>query len=155
MVEEENKRAFIKNIILRVLKAASWGFVTYILVYYPLVLMYPSGAMPFEYSQLFNVFVAMVVFFAVITKLFSGTILEYAFSVAKALFMIIYFFYAFNGGAIGLTVPVSETTVNLVLDLRAFLAVLILVNLLALSKSVLQATEFLARKVEASELSVR
>jgi hypothetical protein len=155
MAEEGNTRALIKRIALRVFKAALWGFVTYLLVYYPVRLLYPLEALPFEYSQLFNVFVTMVVFFAVATKLFSGTILEYAFSMAKALFIIIYFLYAFNGGVISLTVPVSETTVNLVLDLRAFLAMLIFVNLLALAKSVLQATDFLARKAEAGQLSVR
>jgi len=155
MVKEGNTRAFIKKIILRVFKAASWGFITYLLVCYPLTLIYPFGLLPSGYNQLFNVFVTMVVFFAVVTKFFSETILEYALSIAKALFIIIYFFYVFNGGVVSLTVPVSETTVNLVLDLRAFLAMLIFVNLLALAKSVLQAMSFLARKVEASQLSLR
>jgi len=155
MVEEGNTRTFIKKIVLRVFKAASWGFITYLLVYYPLMLIYSFEALPFGYNQLFNVFLTMIVFFAVVTKLFSGTILEYAFSIAKTLIIITYFFYVFNGGVISLTVPVSGTTVNLVLDLRAFLAMLIFVNLLALAKSVLQAMNFLARKAEASQLSVR
>lgn len=155
MVEEGNTRAFIKKIVLRVFKAASWGFITYLLVYYPLMLIYPFELLPSGYNQLFNVFVTVVVFFAVVTKLFSGTILEYALSITKTLIIITYFFYVFNGGVISLTVPVSETTVNLVLDLRAFLAMLIFVNLLVLAKSVLQATSFLARKAEASQLSVR
>jgi len=155
MVEEGNTRAIIKKIVPRVFKAALWGFITYLLVYYPLTLIYPFELLPFAYNQLFNVFVTIVVFFAVVTKLFSGTILEYAFSIAKTLIIITYFFYVLNGGIISLTVPVSETTVNLVLDLRTFLSMLIFVNLLALAKSILQATDFLARKVEASQLSVR
>jgi len=155
MVEEGNTRAFIKKIVLRVFKATLWGFITYLLVYYPLMLVYPFELLPSGYNQLFNVFVTIVVFFAVATKLFSGTILEYAFSIARTLIIITYFFYVFNGGVVSLTVPVSETTVNLVLDLRAFLAMLIFVNLLALAKSVLQAMSFLARKVESSQLSLR
>jgi len=155
MVEEGNTRAFIKKIVLRVFKAALWGFITYLLVYYPLMLVYPFKLLPSGYNQVFNVFVTIVVFFAVVTKLFSGTILEYAFSIAKTLIIVTYFFYIFNGGVISLTIPVSETTVNLVLNLKAFLAMLIFVNLLGLAKSILQAMNFLARKAETSQLSVR
>ena len=146
MAEKRKTRMLIKEVVIRVFKAALWGLITYLIVYYPTTRVYPFALMPFEYSQLFNVFVMMLVFFAVVTKLFSGTILEYAFGIAKALFVMTYFFYVFKGGIINLTIPISETIVNVVLDLRAVLAMLIFVNLLALTKSFLQAINYVTKK---------
>lgn len=155
MVEKGNRKGPIEELIPRVLKATLWGALTYVFAYYLPMLIYPMDLLPLEYNQLFYLFVGIVVFFAVVTKLFSGTILEYAFGIARALIMIIYFIVAFDGGIISLTMPMMETTVNLVVDLKAFLTILILVNLLSVAKSMFQATKFLAKKVETSQLSTR
>jgi len=48
--------------------------------------------------------------------------------------------------------PIEGTTVNLVVDLKAFLAILILVNLLGIGKSMLEVMNLLAKKVETSQL---
>jgi len=97
-------------------------------------------------------FVGIAVFFAVITNLFSGTILGYAFSIARALVIIIYFIVVFDGGIISLTIPMSEVAVRLVVDIKTFLLILVLVNLLGIGKNLLQVTNFLAEKVEANQL---
>jgi len=102
---------------------------------------------------LLDLFVGIAVFFAVITNLFSGTIFGYAFSIARALIMIIYFIAAFNGGIVSLTMPLREFTVSIVVDVKAFLTILVLVNLLGIGKSLLQVTGFLAKKVEADKLN--
>ncbi len=67
--------------------------------------------------------------------------------------MIIYFIIALNGGIISLTMPMQEFTVSLVVDVKAFLTILVLVNLLGIGKSLLQVTGFLAKKVEANQLN--
>jgi len=155
MVEMISREGLIKKLIPRVLKATLWGTLTFVFVYSLPTLIYPMELLPLEYSQLFYLFVGIAVFFAFVTKLFSGTILEYAFSIARALIMIIYFIAVFNGGIISLTMPMEGATVNLVADLKAFLAILILVNLLGVAKSMFQVTKFLAEKVETGQLSVR
>jgi len=152
MVKKSSEKSLIKKMIPNVLKAAVWGIITYVYVGYLPTLLFPIDFLPFGYSQLFNLFVGISVFFAVITNLFSGTILGYAFGIAKALVMIIYFIVAFNGGSFSLTMPISEFTVNLVVDVKAFLMILILINLLGVGKSLLQVTNFLAKKVETSQL---
>ncbi|MDH5438010.1 MAG: hypothetical protein OEX76_03820 [Candidatus Bathyarchaeota archaeon] len=154
MIEEGNRKGLIEKLIPRVLKATLWGALTYVFVYYLPMLIYPMDLLPLEYSQLFYLFVGITVFFTVVTKLFSGTILEHAFGIARALIMIIYFIAVFDGGIISLTMPMMGTTVNLAVDLKAFLTILILVNLLGIAKSMFQATKFLAKKVETSQLSV-
>ena len=155
MAEEGSRKELMKKLIPRVLKAALWGTFTYVLVYYLPTLIYPMDFLPLEYNQLFYLFVGIAVFFAVVIKLFSGTILEPAFSIARTLIVTIYFITVFNGGIIRLTMPIEETTVTLVADLKAFLAILILVNFLGIGKSMLQVTNFLAKKVETSQPRAR
>lgn len=154
MAEESSMKPLMKKLVPRIFKAALWGIFTYVLVYYPPMLIYPLELLPFGYNQVFYLFVGIAVFFAVVIKLFSGTIFEYAFSIARAFIMIIYFIYVFNGGVISFTMPMSEATVNLVVDLRAFLVMFISVNLLSIGKSLLQVMNFLAEKVETSQLAM-
>jgi hypothetical protein len=139
--------------IPNVFKAAVWGIITYVIVGYLPTLLFPIGFLPFGYNQLFDLFVGIAVFFAIITNLFSGTIFGYAFSIARALIMIIYFIAAFDGGIISLTMPMQEFTVSLMVDVKSFLAILVLVNLLGIGKNLLQVTGFLAKKVEADQLN--
>lgn len=154
MVKKEGRKGFMKKLIPRILKAALWGTFTFVFVYYLPMLLYPMDLLPLDFNQFFYLFVGIAVFFAVITKLFSGTILEHAFSIARALVMIVYFIVVLNGGIISLTMPMEEAAVNLVVDLKAILAILILVNLLGIAKSMFHVTMFLAKKVETIQLSV-
>jgi len=153
MVKGNSKKTLIRKMIPNVLKAAVWGIITYVFVGYLPTLIFPMDFLPFGYNQLFDLFVGIAVFFAVITNLFSGTIFGYAFNIAKGLVMIIYFIIAFNGGIISLTMAMSEVVVSLVVDVKAFLVILVLVNLLGIGKTLLQVTSFLAKKVEPSKLS--
>jgi len=154
MVEEGSIRGLIEKSIPRIIKAAVWGALTYVFAYYLPMLMFPMDILPIEYGQLFYLFVGIIVFFAVVTKLFSGTILEYAFSIARALIMILYLIAVFNGGIISFAVSMEEASVNLAVNLEALLTILILVNLLGIAKSMLQATNFLAKKIDTNQLSV-
>jgi hypothetical protein len=153
MVKESSEKSFIRKMVPNVFKAAVWGIFTYMIVSYLPTLLFPIDFLPFGYNQFFDLFVGIAVFFTVITNLFSGTIFGYAFSIARGLVMIIYFIVAFNGGIISLTMPMSEVTANLVVDVKAFLTILVLVNLLGIGKSLLQVTNFLAKKVEANQLN--
>jgi len=152
MVEKRSKKGLMRGLIPNVFKAALWGTITFLFVYYLPMLLYPMELLPLDYSQFFYLFVGITVFFTVITKLFSGTILEHAFNIARALVVIIYFIAVFHGGIIRFTMPMEEAPVNLVADLTAILAILILVNLLGIAKSMFQITEFLAKKTESSQL---
>lgn len=130
----------------RVLRAALAGFVTFLLFYFLPTLLIPTEALPPGYEPLFDVFVAIVVFFAVVIELSSGTILKYAFSVARALILILYFVYALHGGII----TTEMETAHIMVDLRGFLAMLIFINFIGLAKGILEAADFLLGKEEQS-----
>ncbi len=143
------ERKLLRSIAPRALKAAFWGFITFLMYYIPYrllllpALMFPA-VFPFTINTLFNEFLAIAVFFAVAIQLFHGTILQHVLSVAKALTLITYFIYAFKGGIITLTPSVGEATFKIIADIRVFLAMLILIYLLGLAKSIIQAINFLA-----------
>jgi len=157
MADEGNLKSVLKKIIPNVTKAALKGFVMFLLTYLLPTLvveaMLPSSSpfgMPSEYTTLLCVFSAIVVFFSVVTELFSGTILQHAFCVGRAIVLIVYFVYALNGGIFMSTfqIPGQQQVIHIFADLRAFLAVLILINLLGFAKGMLQAINFLSGKAE-------
>jgi len=80
----------------------------------------------------------------IVGELTSGTIFQYFFSVAKALFVIGYLIFSLNGGIVGLTFQ----NVSLMVDLRLFLAIAMLLSLLGLAKSVFQAVNYMSEKAE-------
>lgn len=160
MIKEEDWKAFAKEIMPRVAKAALKGFIMFFLTYLLPTLMMeammpadlPLGTFPSEYTTLISTFSAIVVFFAVVTELFSGTILQHAFTIGRALILIMYFVYALNGGIFtsAFQIPEQQQVIHIFADLRAFLAVLIFINLLEFAKGMFQAIDFLAGKVEAT-----
>ena len=151
MAEERKTEGLLKRILWKASKAALAGFFTLLLVYFLPTLLFPVNVLPEEYMPLFQLFVIISVSFAVVIELFSGTIIQHMLGIAKALILITFFFYAFDGGVV--TADIEMTRV--IIDLRVFLAILILVNLLGLAKNVLGAISFLSEKTENSKLCIQ
>lgn len=154
MVEADAvRRSLFRRLFPRVIKATLWGTMTFFVYYLPYqlfimpMLMFP-GAADLISGTLFYAFIGIVVFFAVVIKLCSDTIFQHVFSIARALILMIYFIYAFRGGIIALAPSVGDVTFNIMLDLRVFLYMVLLINLLGLGKSLLHAIDFLARERE-------
>ncbi|MEM2642776.1 MAG: hypothetical protein QXO34_01375 [Candidatus Bathyarchaeia archaeon] len=74
----------------------------------------------------------------------SDTIFQYFFDVAKAFFVIGYLILALSGGVVNLT----YMGVALTIDLRLFLMAAIMLSLLGLSRSILQAINYANKKAE-------
>jgi hypothetical protein len=89
-------------------------------------------------------FVMVYIVLMIVGELTSGTIFQYFFNVAKALFVIGYLIASLNGGILGVTFQ----NVSLIVDLRLFLAIAMLLGLLGLTKSVLQAINYMSEKAE-------
>ncbi len=157
MADEGNLKSVLKKIMSNVTKAALKGFIMFLLTYLLPTLvveaMVPSSSpfgIPSEYTTLLYVFSAIVVFFTVVTELFSGTILQHAFCVGRAIVLIVYFVYALNGGIFVSTfqIPGQQQVLRIFANLRAFLALLIFINLLGFAKGMLQAINFLSGRAD-------
>jgi len=147
---ELNAKLIMKTVLPRVLKAAVWGTFTFVLVYYlPLMLIpkdIPQNIIPFDYTaQLFD-FAMISIFFAVVGQLFSGTVIGCGFGIARAIVIIAYFFVVSDGGVFSVTLPISEVTVNLTLDITVILLMIVSVNLLSIAKNLLEAITLLTEK---------
>ncbi|MDH5460950.1 MAG: hypothetical protein OEZ29_06100 [Candidatus Bathyarchaeota archaeon] len=157
MADEGNLKSVLKKIMSNVTKAALKGFIMFLLTYLLPTLvveaMVPSSSpfgIPSEYTTLLYVFSAIVVFFTVVTELFSGTILQHAFCVGRAIVLIVYFVYALNGGIFvsAFQIPGQQQVLRIFANLRAFLALLIFINLLGFAKGMLQAINFLSGRAD-------
>jgi hypothetical protein len=89
-------------------------------------------------------FVAVYITLMIIGEFTAGTVYQYFFSAAKTLFVIGYLILSLNGGMIGATFE----SISLLIDLRLFLVVAMVLSLLGLAKSVMQAVNFMNEKAE-------
>ena len=89
-------------------------------------------------------FLLVYVALMVVSDLFSGTIFQHFFSGAKSLFVIAYLIFSLNSGLLDYTFG----NVNLLLDVRLFLIVAMLLELVGFAKSMMQAVNFVSEKVE-------
>jgi hypothetical protein len=139
-------KLFLKEAFPRVLKATVWGALTFLVVYWLPMMLYPTDMLPLDYSTPLFQFATIAVFFAVVGQLFSGTIIGCGFGVAKAIVVIAYFFAVSDGGVFSVTLPISELTVNLAVDISILLLMIVSVNLLNIAKNLLAAIDLLTEK---------
>lgn len=91
-----------------------------------------------EYQKFFAVFAWATVLFTFAIRVADGSIFKYCFIVGRAFFLIIYTVYATNAGMLTLDLMNFHFTLEFV----PLLAFMILANILAIAKGVLQAMEF-------------
>lgn len=137
----------------RIVKAAIKGLL-YLVFLYALPMLFISQVSEIApelfagYGQLLNIFIAIIIFFVVAGELTSGTIFQHAFNIGKAIILIIFFVLALSGGIVSLNLNLGGMNINIWVDLRIFLIMLITIDLLGLAKNILQAVNFLSEKTE-------
>ena len=152
MVKKEQTKSFARKFVPRIIKAALLVIITYLPLYFISTFIEPfQGFFPW-YMPTTNLFAAVFMIFLVVGVFTSGTVYQYVFGVARTLVVMIFFIYALNGGIVTLAVPNEGATVNIMVDLRVILAMLVLVCLLGIGKNVVQAIDFVSAKVETKEI---
>lgn len=138
MVEKSFRKKLFSHVWKAALKAAIILilFLLFSKIAEPLETMFPG------FKMLSETFVLVYLFFVVVGELLSGTIFHCMFNVGKNLFLILYFVYALGGGVI----TGSFEMVRFMVDLTVFLGMLILLGLLGLAKSLLEAVHFLVKQ---------
>ena len=152
MVKKEQTKSFARKFVPRIIKAALLVIITYLPLYFISTFIEPfQGFFPW-YMPTTNIFAAVFMIFLVVGVFTSGTVYQYVFGVARALVTMIFFIYVLNGGIVALAVPVGGASVNIMVDLRVILAMLVLTCLLMIGKNVVQAIDFVSAKGETKEL---
>lgn len=139
-----NFKKKIRNFTFKALKATVKGILFYAIYFVLWMFLAPISDMVPGFQQMIETFVIVYICLMIVGELASGTIFQYFFNVAKALFVIGYLIFSLKGGIFGLTFQ----NVSLMVDLRLFLAIAMLLSLLGLAKSVLQAINYMSEKAE-------
>jgi hypothetical protein len=144
---ELNRKLIIKTVLPRVLKAAFWGTLTFVIVYYlPMMLIptdIPQGLIPFDIADTLFGFAVISVFFTVVGHLLAGTIIGCGFGIVKAIIIIVFFFTVSDGGIFHLAIPYAGATFNLSVDVTIILLMVVSVGLLGIAKSLFEAITIL------------
>lgn len=148
MVEKGDAKTFVRKIVPRVFKAALFGVLTYLPMYFLSAFIRPLQSFFPWYEPLTNMFAATFIVLVIVGVFSSGTIFQYVFGVARMLVLMLFFICVLNGGIVSLALPAEGGTVNVMLDLTVVLAMLVLACLLGIAKNVIQAIDFMSGRVE-------
>jgi len=154
LFEGKSDKSLLRKMVPRIVKAAIKGFLYFVFLYLipTFLISQLSGFAPAlfsDYGQVVTLFAAVVIFFAVASELTAGTIFQHALNIGKALILIIFFVVALDGGIITLNLDmIEDLPLSIMADLRVYLMMLIVIDLMGLAKSVLQAVNFLSEKTE-------
>jgi hypothetical protein len=134
----------LRGIVFRALKAAIKGILFYIIYFVLSQLLAPVSTLVPGLQQMIETFFIVYIVLMIVGDLTSGTIYQHFFNAAKALFVIGYLLFSLRGGVFG----TSFENVSLMVDLRLFLVIAVLLSLLGLAKTVLQAINYMSEKAE-------
>ena len=126
------------------MKAGIKAVLIYIVYFIFMLLVQPFFELIGQYSLLIDIFFMVIIAFTFLTEFFSGTIVKYMIEFSKSLFIIFYFVASLNSGII----DISMENVSIIVNLRFFLLMLVLINVIGMAKTVLSAINFLHEKSE-------
>ena len=133
-----------RNLPLRILKAGIKAILVYIAYLVFTLLIQQAYEFIGEYSPLIDIFFAAIAIFTFLTEFFSGTIFKYMLEFSRSLFVIFYCIIALDGGII----DASVQNATIILNLQFFLLMVVLINLIGITRTVLSAINFLYEKSE-------
>ncbi|MEM3596945.1 MAG: hypothetical protein QXJ53_02280 [Candidatus Bathyarchaeia archaeon] len=149
MTEKDNSlKRKIRSITFKALKATVKGLLFYALYFVSWMFVAPVANMVPGLREAVETFVAVYITFMIVGEFTSGTIFQFFFAAARDLFVIGYLLISLNGGLIG----GSFQNINFVLDIRIFLMLTVLLGLLGLAKTVLQAINYVSEKAEYTKI---
>jgi hypothetical protein len=145
MVAEENCiKVRIRKNVPKIVKAAVKATVVCVAYFILVQFLEPISTIIPGLQQMIQTFVIVYVVLMIISDLASGTLFQHVFNAAKSLFVVVYLVFFLNEGIF----PYTFENVNLIVDLRLFLVIAMLLGLLGLAKSVLQAINYVSERVE-------
>jgi hypothetical protein len=139
-----DQKTSLRKIGFKIAKATIKAIIVYVVYLFGSSLLAPLYQFVPGLQFAIGTFVTVYVVLMILGDVTSGTIYQHFFNVAQALFVIGYLMASVKNGVFGATYE----NVNLMVDLRLFMVVAMLLGLLGLAKSVLQAIDYMSQKAE-------
>ena len=137
-----------RRMITKALKATIKGLIIYIAYFIIWQFANPMSQYVPGFQQMIEAFVTTYIALIILSELSSGTIYQHFLNAGKSLFIIAFLMLSLGTGAFGLTVE----NVSIMIDVRIFLFIAMLLGLLSLAKTVLQAINYMSDKVELTQV---
>lgn len=143
-MSDNDSRRRLRKILIRILKATIKGLFFYIIYFGFITFSIQISEIVPNFKQTIETFVLIYIFFIVVGELTSGTIYQHFFNVTRAFYVILYMMYSLGNGIIGF----SFEGIHILVDLSLFLMFALLLSLLGLGKTIIQAINFINKKTE-------
>jgi len=134
----------LRNIVFKAAKATIKAVIVYVAYFFVWSFLSPLSEIIPGLQQMLETFIIIYIVLMILGDLTSGTIYQHFFSAAKTLFVIGYLIMSLNGGIFGITFE----NISLMIDLRLFVIIAMILSLLGLAKSVIQAINYMNNKAE-------
>lgn len=137
----------IREIVLRVLKASIKAALVYVIYIFVSPLLAPVSELVPDLMISIESFVIVFVVLMVLSDLTQNTIFQHFFNTARQLYVIGYLLLSMGDGLMSL----SYESISLTVNLTIFYSIAVLLSLLGLARSILQAIDYMNKKAEKEE----
>lgn len=144
MVEQNNNKNTIREITYRVIKASLKAILIYVIYVLVSPMLAPLAEMVPDLMSSIESFALIFVVLMFLSDLTQDTIFQYFFNTARQIYIIGYLLLSMGDGVMSLSYDNLSLTVNLTI----FYGIAVLLSLLGLARSILQAVEYMGKKAE-------
>jgi hypothetical protein len=141
---EENKNSIVREVTYRVLKASLKAILIYVIYILVTPMLTPINQIVPDFMSSIESFVIIFVALMFLSDLTQDTIYQYFFNTARQIYIIGYLLVSMGDGVMSLSYESLSLTVNLTI----FYGIAVLLSLLGLARSILQAIDYMSKKAE-------
>jgi hypothetical protein len=147
MAERQKKRKnLVKDVSFRIVKATVKAILIYLVYFLLAPMLAPLFGLIPGFMESIEVFVAVYIALMILSDLTAKTVFQYFFQTARDLFFMGYLLLSMGNGVFNTSYENFSLTVNLTL----FYTVAVLLSVLGLARTILQAINFMHERTEAS-----
>ena len=143
-IEDSSYRKKMRKTVFTVAKTVIKTAIVCILYVILSQVLAPLSPLVPDLQQMLQTFIIVYVALMIVSNLTSGTVFQHIFGAARCGFVMAYLIVSLNSGIFDYTFG----SVSLMVDLRMFLVIVMMLEILGLAKSVILAIDFVSQKAE-------
>ena len=143
-IEDSSYRKKMRKTVFTIAKTAIKTAIVCILYVILSQVLAPLSPLVPGLQGMLQTFVIVYVALMIVSNLTSGTVFQHIFGAARCGFVMAYLIVSLNSGIFDYTFG----SVSLMVDLRVFLVIMMMLEILGLAKSVILAIDFVSQKAE-------
>jgi len=141
----------VREVVKRVLDAAVWALIMggeFLLIYRLTGVAEQMAPIVPQGELIITSLAAVFIAFEVAIRLLKGTIFSYALDGARAIASVAILAYTTNFGVVDMVMPLEGVTLRLSINFQPILAAFMLLGIVSLAKSIMEAVGFASKKLE-------